>query len=429
MNTFTFDVNSLWFAILVFGLYSVYQFVFYEFFRYYPFTITLLFMAAILIFAPFLILPSYDTYRIFLYFAVSFFFLYASTVRIIYFNNDHSHINKTRFHKALHHFSTKLFANWHSQQIDYDETQMHFYNKLTAIIIYCSLFLHIVMFIMIDLVSITNAGNIICGVLLCISIPIPSPNSFLSPTLHTSYISSKRFELLVPLSPGWIVLYSLWILLFIASWASCIECHLHVIILVVIPLIRSFYKKRYHLWYTSFLFGIAAMTVFTQPFYPYFLNSNEIYYVQYIVSSLDLYHSVLNIWGLVNALYAIAYCLFYARRIYNHWVTQQEQLRRQSQPPVSATKPAENANNANNTTATQAIVPKEAQAMLDQTAKAYKLHAPPLNTKNKVGSFSPSSGRMHQKPTDHVELQMDQQKAAPVNPPNNGFQNAHYAEY
>eukprot|EP01084_Bolivina_argentea_P288262 494742_1 len=152
MVAFSFDYNSWWFSALVFMLYCVYQFVFYEFFRYYPFTITILLIVSMTIFAPFLIWPIFDIYHIFLYIITSILYIYIATIRISYFPRDHIQVNKNRFNKILHQFSYKLHSNFVSIEEDFidGENNKYYYNKLTAIIVYSSLFIHILMFIIID---------------------------------------------------------------------------------------------------------------------------------------------------------------------------------------------------------------------------------------------------------------------------------------
>lgn len=133
-----------------------------------------------------------------------------------------------------------------------------------------------------------------------------------------SWIGNQdNLELLVPLSYGWIVLYSLWMISFVFSWTNtCSECHIHGILLVAIPLIRSLYKYRSDLWYSSYLFGVVTMTVFTTPFYSYFLNSNDLYFGALSSDDRRVYFNVLTVLGIVNILYGFAYFMWHLRWIY-----------------------------------------------------------------------------------------------------------------
>ena len=143
-----------------------------------------------------------------------------------------------------------------------------------------------------------------------------------------SPLDQDNLELLMPLSYGWIVLYSLWLISFIFSWTTtCAECHIHAVLLVAIPLIRALYKHRNDLWYTSYLFGITTMTVFTTPFYSYFLNSDELYFGGLSDHDERVYFNVLTVLGIVNILYGFAYFMWHLKWVYTQWLAEQDNLR------------------------------------------------------------------------------------------------------
>ena len=184
MDPLQFDHNVWWFASLCFVLYSVYQFILYEFFRYHPFVCTLFFLSMMTVFSPFLVWPHLDIYHVFLYVVSSTLFLYVCMVRIVYFDPGHSKVVRNRITRLLHSTATQLLTNFNSPEED--RRGDYFYNKLTAVILYSSLLVHILMFIIIDFVININISNGICGLLLLITIPVP--HSVLSPSFHTVFV-------------------------------------------------------------------------------------------------------------------------------------------------------------------------------------------------------------------------------------------------
>ena len=154
-------------------------------------------------------------------------------------------------------------------------------------------------FIIIDFII--NDNGVINGIAGLLLITIQSKFNYFT-NYYTSYINNNNiyFELLIQIpSYLWIILYSSWCI-FVFQWTkTCLTCHFHIILLLFIPFIRSIYKKRKDLWYTSYLFGITTMTIITTPFYKYFLNSNEIYYKKLKI----LYQNILIIWAILNLIF------------------------------------------------------------------------------------------------------------------------------
>ena len=120
-----FDYNSWWFSSLVFILYCTYQFIAYEFWRYYVYEMSILFIFLSYIFTIFDISKrTGHLSHVSIYYFFNFVRIYFID-SCIYFNRDHKMVNKNRFNKILHQLSNKIFATFNSVFI-FCENKMYF---------------------------------------------------------------------------------------------------------------------------------------------------------------------------------------------------------------------------------------------------------------------------------------------------------------